>query len=166
VIRKSGADPNYEFNFNRGRSATSIVEAEISILISKTLSETERLRQFAEEFITKNHLDENARFALNLSLEEIVSNIIKYAHQDNKQHEIHLELSLQASQLTVVIQDDGGPFDPTIYPEPDLSIPVEQRAIGGLGIHLVRNFMDFIEYQRIKDKNILILKKQVKIEKQ
>jgi len=61
----------------------------------------------------------------------------------------------------VEVEDDGRQFNPLELPEPDLEKKLEERPIGGLGIHLVRNLMDELEYRRTHNKNILIMKKKI-----
>lgn len=94
---------------------------------------------------------------LNLVLEEWIVNVVSYAFQDNQIHEIELRLWQSTDQIIVEISDDGIPFDPTARAAPDLSIPVEDRAIGGLGIHFIRNTMDEFTYQRQDEKNIITM---------
>jgi serine/threonine-protein kinase RsbW len=73
-----------------------------------------------------------------------------------------VDVALTGPRLTVVLSDDGPPFDPFGQAEPDTTLSVEDRPIGGLGIHLVRKVMDRLEYRRQDGKNILIMKKRVK----
>ena len=63
--------------------------------------------------------------------------------------------------ITITITDSGIPFDPTKKEEVDITLPADQRPIGGLGIYLVRNIMDTVEYQNINNQNILILRKEL-----
>lgn len=143
------------------------MEKTISVDLKNHLSEMERLRQIVEEFSQKHQLDESTTFALDLVLEEVVTNVIKYGYQDQeRQDRIHVDLSLMNGELTIVIRDEGRPFDPTAHPEPDLELPLATRPIGGLGIHLVRNFMDSVEYKRQGNENVLTLKKRVTIQGQ
>lgn len=94
---------------------------------------------------------------LNLVLEEAVSNIIFYAYNDNEKHEIQISLSLDPKGITIQITDDGKPFDPTSIPKPDITLPAEERPIGGLGIFLISKLMDSVHYLRQDNLNILTL---------
>ena len=97
-------------------------------------------------------------YALDLALEELITNCIKYGYDDRAAHEIKVSLRYADAELTVQIEDDGHPFDPTGAQEPDLSLPLEQRQIGGLGLAMVRrNFPVFI-YRRTENRNHLTLK--------
>jgi anti-sigma regulatory factor (Ser/Thr protein kinase) len=63
--------------------------------------------------------------------------------------------------VTVTVEDDGVPFNPLEATEPDLDRPLEERSIGGLGIHLVKNLMDDVEYRREAGRNYLVMRKRV-----
>jgi serine/threonine-protein kinase RsbW len=97
---------------------------------------------------------------LNLALEEILANIISYGYSDNREHEIRVNLSVEPGKVRVDVEDDGQPFNPLEAPEADTTKPLEERTIGGLGIHLVRKLMDGLEYKRQGEKNLLTIKKK------
>ncbi len=98
---------------------------------------------------------------LNLVLEEAFSNIVNYAYTDTNKHLIEIGFEMNDSILTVQITDDGRPYDPTLNKDPDLTLPVEQREIGGLGIYLIKQVMDQVTYERSGNKNRLILTKEI-----
>lgn len=102
--------------------------------------------------------DERKRYLLELILEEMISNIVKYGYDDDGKHEIDVVLRFRTSEIIVELSDDGHPFDPVRHrgnQGNDASVPVEQRRIGGLGIHLVRQMSEKITYRRENDRNIL-----------
>jgi anti-sigma regulatory factor (Ser/Thr protein kinase) len=101
-------------------------------------------------------------FEANLALDELFTNIISYGFDDKNEHTIRITISLQNDELVFNIEDDGMPFNPTEAETPDLECTIEECRIGGLGIHLAKNLMDEVCYQRCKDKNILTLKKNIK----
>ncbi len=109
------------------------------------------LQQFAEE----HNLAHGLVYKLNLAVEEMVSNIIKYGYDDAHSHEIGVHVSLEDGGATLRIEDDGHAFNPLDRPEPDTNKPLEQREIGGLGIHLVRNMCEDMRYRRDNGRNIL-----------
>ena len=102
---------------------------------------------------------------INLALEEAVSNVMLYAYPDCTDGKVFVEYlevpTEQGRQMIFTISDSGIPFDPTQKSEADITLSAEERAIGGLGIHLVRQLMDQIIYERIDDKNILTLIKKL-----
>ena len=97
---------------------------------------------------------------INLALEEAVSNVMLYAYPD-KSGQVLVEAEKQTERIVFTITDSGIPFDPTQQKNPDITLSVEERAIGGLGIHLVRQIMDDIRYERRDNKNILTLIKKL-----
>ena len=98
--------------------------------------------------------------SINLALEEAVTNVMLYAYPDGK-GKVLIEAEKNDKQITFIISDNGIPFDPTSSPEADITLSAEERSIGGLGIHLVRQIMDHISYERKDDTNILTLVKNL-----
>jgi len=95
---------------------------------------------------------------LNLILDELVSNIVE--HGDSAQESaIDIRLTKKNAVITLVVTDEGPPFDPTITPTVDITVPLEERKCGGLGIHLIRKFSDNCKYKRVKNQNVLTLEK-------
>jgi anti-sigma regulatory factor (Ser/Thr protein kinase) len=131
--------------------------------IKNDISEMIILREAVQDFSEQNQLTPDIVFVLDLCMEELITNVIKYGYEQPSQRQIQIDLSLEQGLLVLEIVDDGKPFDPTRIPEPDLDVPLEQRQIGGLGIHLVRNYVDSMEYKRQGDQNITTLKKRIPI---
>jgi anti-sigma regulatory factor (Ser/Thr protein kinase) len=98
--------------------------------------------------------------SINLALEEAVTNVMLYAYPDGK-GKVLIEAEKNDKLITFIISDNGIPFDPTSSPEADITLSAEERSIGGLGIHLVRQIMDHISYERKDDTNILTLVKNL-----
>jgi len=99
--------------------------------------------------------------SLNLVLEEALTNIIFYGYDDKEEHTIEIRFEKLKDQISVSIMDDGHEYDPTIKPDPDLTLPLEERQIGGLGILFIKKIMDSVRYERKENKNYLILTKQL-----
>lgn len=131
------------------------------IKLKNTLSELEKLYEALAGFARRHRLAPRVVHDLNLALEEILTNIVSYGYTDAEEHEITVRLSIQGREVRVEVEDDGRPFDPLTAPEPDTTKPLEDRTIGGLGIHLVRKLMDGVEYQRQEGKNLLVMKKHL-----
>ncbi len=134
----------------------------LEINLNNKLSELERFNRSLTEFGRQHGLAPKVVQDLNLALEEILTNIISYGYTDNCEHEIKVRLSMQPEEVRVDVEDDGQPFNPLAAPEADTTKPLEERTIGGLGIHLVRKLMDGLEYQRQEGKNLLIIKKHLR----
>ncbi len=118
------------------------------------------------EWIDSLGIPEELNMPVNLALEEAVSNVMLYAYPDIKHGQVLVEFvrsqvagAKAHEQIVFIITDSGIPFDPTQQPPADTSLSVEERAIGGLGIHLVMQLMDEVRYERVEDKNVLTLVK-------
>ena len=131
------------------------------ITLKNQLSELNTLASAVESFAEQAELDMKTQFNLNLALDELVTNIINYAYDDESLHQIEIELSYADSLLNINITDDGKPFDPTQTDAPELTQSLEQREVGGLGIHFVSKLMDSMNYQRTNEQNQLTLQKDL-----
>ena len=140
---------------------TNKMTEELEIKLGNKLSELGRLSQILIEFGERHGLALKVVHDLNLALEEILANIISHGYTDNREHEIEVRLSAQSGEIKAEVEDDGRPFNPLEAPEPDTTKPLEERIVGGLGIHLVRKLMDGLEHERRGDKNLLIMKKKI-----
>lgn len=110
-----------------------------------------------ERLANECHVPEAAAADMLVALDEILSNLIHYAFEDNRAHEIEVYLGAGPSRIECTVEDDGVAFDPLASPAPDLQAPVEAWPIGGLGIHLVRQLMTEVHYQRVAGRNCLHL---------
>ena len=104
--------------------------------------------------------DEAAQTRFTLAFEEVLSNIIKYAFQSNGTHAVQCEITSDGDAILASISDDGIAFDPASVREPDTSLPLEARPLGGLGIHLVRRMFDDVRYERRDGRNLLTLRQR------
>ena len=134
---------------------------EVLVRLANRLEEIERLSLAIEAFTAKHHLPDAVAFAFNLSLDELVTNVILYAFPDVQDHTIEVRLRLENGILHAELSDDGRPFDPLSVPPPNLDAPIDERRIGGLGLHIVREMMDGLEYAREGGRNTLRLSKRV-----
>ena len=134
---------------------------EKKLVIKNDITEISKLAIFIEELSEELALAPELTFNLNLVLEEAVSNVILYAYGEEKQKEITLLANMSDNNLIFVLTDSGQEFDPTKVPDADVTLSAEEREIGGLGIFLIRQIMNTIEYQRIDGKNVLIMGKQL-----
>lgn len=114
------------------------------------------------EWIDSLHLPEELNMSVNLALEEAVSNVMLYAYSEDGSGQVLVEADKSPDKVVFTISDSGKPFDPTAQAEPDITLSAEERPIGGLGIHLVRQIMDEVKYERTNDKNVLRLVKELK----
>ena len=112
------------------------------------------------EWIDSLQLPESMNMMVNLALEEAVSNVMLYAYPETS-GQVLVEAEKTDEQVTFTITDSGIPFDPTAQSEPDITLSAEEREVGGLGIHLIRQVMDDVRYERRDGKNILTLVKRL-----
>ena len=136
-------------------------EPSMVLALDNDLPEISRLAEEVERFGAAHGLSEGTVFAVNLALEEIVTNIISYGYPDGGRHVIHLRMDLAGEELRIAIADDARAFNPLEKEEPDLDGSVDERPVGGLGIHLVRKLMDEVRYERRDDQNRLSLTKRL-----
>lgn len=129
----------------------------IFVELKNNLTEIGRMSETVDEFCASNKLPPDTGFALILSLEEVLTNIIKYAYDDNDEHLILVRLYIKRGRVCIEVEDDGKPFNPLEVEPPDIHMPIDERPIGGLGIHLVKNHMDSLEYRRNGNMNSLVM---------
>ena len=127
------------------------------IILKNKSSEIVRLADFVVLFGSENSLSDAIVNRVNMCLEELVTNIIKYGCDNDAQHEIEILFEIEDDKLKVKVTDDAKPFDPLLLPTPDVNKPLEERPVGGLGIYLVKNVMDSVEYKREEGKNIIVM---------
>jgi serine/threonine-protein kinase RsbW len=137
------------------------VTASMSVTLVNDRSEVERLSRLVEAFGEAEGLPPESVFSVNLALDEVVTNIIRYAYDDGRKHSIVIRLALEDGVLSAQVEDDGRAFNPLEMPPPDITASIEDRPIGGLGIHLVRSVMNSVEYRREDGRNMLIMKKRL-----
>jgi serine/threonine-protein kinase RsbW len=135
---------------------------DVEIKLRNKVSELTKANQALTEFGMQHGLSDNVMHDLSLALGEILTNIISYGYTDSGEHEITIRLSVESGEMRVDVEDDGRPFNPLEAPEADTTKPLEERTVGGLGVHLVRKLMDGLEYQRHEGKNLLVMKKHLR----
>jgi serine/threonine-protein kinase RsbW len=127
----------------------------IRLSVRNSLTALPSLQESVCDFLQRQALPTEVIYNVRLAVEEIVSNTVKFGYPDALPHEIAVDLTLAPGEVILVIEDDARAFDPQTAPKPDLTLPVEQRPIGGLGLHLVRSLSGRVTYRRQNDKNIL-----------
>ena len=138
-----------------------------TLFITNEMSEVTKLKQFMEGAAREFGIPDDIQLSLNLAVEEAVVNVINYAYPKGTEGDIEInitnspipDLSESSTEVIFTIIDQGVPFDPTTHDEADTTSELEERQIGGLGIHLIRNIMDRVEYQRDGNSNKLTMTK-------
>ncbi|HWK67654.1 MAG TPA: ATP-binding protein [Rhizobiaceae bacterium] len=111
------------------------------------------------EYLARQAVANEDASALELALDEILTNQINYGFRDGSAHEMLVDIRIDRDRLTVEIRDDGVPFDPLGIAAPDLEAGIEERQIGGLGMHFVKALLDEVSYRRSRGWNVLTLGK-------
>lgn len=137
-----------------------------TLVLSATLDNLEALMAHGREAATACGMDPRAVQQVELALEEVLVNVITYAYADvdaGTGPSPAIELSCDCDKgraVTISVADQGTAFNPLDRPDPDTSLPVEKRAVGGLGIFLVKQMMDSVAYRRSRGRNVLTMVKR------
>jgi anti-sigma regulatory factor (Ser/Thr protein kinase) len=129
------------------------------IELANSLDEMANVIMALEEFSDSAGLDMRAAQAAEMALDELLTNIISYGYLDSGEHKITVDMCVEENALQIVVADDGIPFNPFEQEEPDLGASIDERDFGGMGIHLVKKFMDECSYQRLEERNVVTLLK-------
>ncbi len=130
-----------------------------SIKIINDLKQITTVIEWFEAFALENKMPFGMIQKFSIVFDELLNNIISYAYNDEHEHEIEIEIELKSNRLIITISDEGIPFNPFKKEPPDTMLSVEDRIIGGMGIHLVKNLMDEYDYKRNVNNNIITLVK-------
>ena len=133
----------------------------LSLTLLNEPSAVPRAAEQVEAFCRDRNIPGPIAYKFNLALDETLTNAISHAFADGGHHRIDVLVESRDGYLTATVSDDGVPFDPLAQPPPDVHAPVEDRKIGGLGIHLLRTLMDTIEYRRHDGRNRLTFRIRV-----
>jgi sigma-B regulation protein RsbU (phosphoserine phosphatase) len=132
---------------------------EVTVRIENDLSEIAKVDKELDELAERFGMPPAIAATFHIIFDDLLNNVISYGFDDEQRHFIDISLKLTANSLIVSIADDGVPFNPLDEATPDTNLSIEDRQIGGLGIHLVINMVDDISYRRTADKNVLTLTK-------
>lgn len=114
-------------------------------------------------FLEDHDVDGQTVYRVNLALEEMITNIIKYGYDDYENHEIDVSLEILADEVVAVIEDDGHEFDPLSQEKNGEAKELEDQEPGGLGIHLIKQLVGKMSYRREETRNILEIRAQRKL---
>lgn len=132
----------------------------LDLLLTNALPEIHRLAGLVEDFCRRHGLAPKVAHTFNLAFDEVLTNVISYAYDDTGPHTIAVRLWLAHGVVGAEVVDDGRAFDPLQQPPPDLDAPVDERAVGGLGIFFVTEMMDTVAYRRENSANHLVFTKE------
>jgi serine/threonine-protein kinase RsbW len=129
------------------------------LTLKSDLADLEKLRSFMEEIREGLSVSKKCQFQINLALEEAFTNVLSYGLPEHGGRFIKIAITTAQGVLNVRVEDDGKPFNPLNAREPTLQYDIENCGIGGLGIHLIKQVMDDVRYERYRNKNVLTMKK-------
>jgi sigma-B regulation protein RsbU (phosphoserine phosphatase) len=133
----------------------------MEIAFTNDLGDIDRVNDAFEKFATQQELPDRIRRSIKVVFDELLNNIISYAFEDDEAHVLEVSVEHAAEKVTVTISDDGEPFDPLGEAEPQVDLSLDERDVGGLGIHLVRRLMDEVSYARRSERNVVTLVKRL-----
>ena len=137
----------------------TVDENVIEIALANDLQELAGVAEKVDAFCEARDIPPDVGYAVNLSIDEILTNTISYGYDDDEPHRIEIGLRLEADSLVVVIRDDSAPFDLSATPDADIESSLDDREVGGLGLFLVHEMMDEVEYERVEGRNVVTLTK-------
>ncbi len=135
-----------------------------SLTLSNNVKEVAQLSSFVKDVMARLGIGKPLAPKLRLALEEAVVNVMEYAYPAGKRGDVTVRITYDGEQLRLIITDAGIPFNPTETAAADTTLSAEERPVGGLGILLMRELMDFVNYERVNGQNILTLTKKIQID--
>jgi sigma-B regulation protein RsbU (phosphoserine phosphatase) len=140
---------------------TDVIDHSFDITVPNRLTSIDVVNDRFNTFAADAGLPDEIRRRINMVFDELLNNVISYGFDDDGEHAIDVHVGLERQRLVIEIMDDGRPFNPFGQETPDTTLPLEARKIGGLGVHLVRQVMDEVSYERRIDKNLIKLVKRI-----
>ncbi len=132
----------------------------VDLLIRNDLSEIAVVRDALDQLGSEFELPARALMQLQVALDEIVSNVVKYSWSDGGKHEFLVRITVSSMGVALDIFDDGQPFDPRGAPEPNPPLEGQRPRPGGVGIHMIKKLVDDLTYERVEGRNHTSLTKK------
>ena len=126
--------------------------------ILNRIADVEAVAEAVSDFCATHNLSNQLLVALGVSLDEALSNIIRYAYKDRNDHSILVRLDYESGSVAATVEDDGQPFNPLSVPALNLAAPDRDC---GFGIHFIKNLMDDVQYARKEGRNCLQMRKRI-----
>ena len=133
-----------------------------NLILPNDVQEVPKLAAFVDEVCEAAGMDMSTTMQMNLAIEEAVVNVMEYAYPEGTKGEVRIEAQTHDTYVEFTLTDDGKPFNPTEKGEVDITLSAEERSIGGLGIMLVKHYMDDTKYKYVEGQNVLTLRKNLK----
>ena len=129
----------------------------LDITIKNSLEEFSRLVEAVAVFLSEHEVSAKVDFTVNLVVEEAVLNVINYAYPTQGEHDINFSMSIHGRELTLYLSDAGRPYDPLARPDPNIDAPIDEREVGGLGVHLIKKTCKHVAYTHEAGENRLTM---------
>jgi serine/threonine-protein kinase RsbW len=129
--------------------------------LKSAVEELETLNAAFGEFAERHGLSASVIFAVSLALEEVFVNIVTHGYCERKDGIVAVEVRIDSAEVVLIIEDYAPAYNQLEAPRPDVTVPLEERRPGGLGMHLTRKLMDKLDYSRFEGKNRLVLTKHL-----
>lgn len=140
---------------------SELVQSQIKLRLPAIQVSLVTIAEAIAEMSAEESWPDDVRFHVDLVLEELVQNIVSYGYADGRPGQIEISIRQLDGVLAILIEDDADPFDPFSLDEPDIHAPLQERSIGGLGVHFARTFMDRYSYKRVSGHNRVELTKSL-----
>lgn len=137
-------------------ASESPVLEEVELVIGNRTDELPRVIAVLDDLVRRHRLPD-AALDMHVALDEVLSNIVKYAYPDAASHDIRVRLKVSEGRLEAAVEDDGWPFDPLQARPQDRNVPLAERRPGGLGIDVVKRLMSHLSYVRTDGRNRVTL---------
>lgn len=134
-------------------------EDRIDVTMANDLGELPGIAERIDAFCAAADVEPGVAYAVNLALDELLTNIVSYGYRDDEAHNVEIAVRRDGGALIVTIVDDSIEFDPRQVPETDTDAPLHERDPGGLGLLLVNSMMDSVDYRREGGRNVTVLTK-------
>jgi anti-sigma regulatory factor (Ser/Thr protein kinase) len=136
------------------------IPSSLSLTIKNDFAAIAPLSEAVDKLCRRHGVPPEMLYAVKLALDEMLTNVISYGYEDQSEHLIAVRCAIADGEIVAEIEDDARPFNPLEAPSPQVETPLEEKPIGGLGIHLAKTMMDRLDYRRENGKNILIMRKR------
>ena len=144
-----------------GRPEAISSDASLQLEIVNSIEQLAPLQPRINDFCDDWGIPSDIQFQINVSLEEYLVNLISYGYDEGERHIIQINVIKTQEGFYLEVLDDAAPFNPMQAPQPDLDLPLNERPVGGLGIHLIRSYMDQLTYQSRQEVNRFTMVKYV-----
>jgi serine/threonine-protein kinase RsbW len=134
--------------------------SEARLELEGTADQLSVLMEFAQRFRADEGLSDVDTFALELVLEELFLNVALHGSKGRPSPPgVVVKLATHGEELLIEVEDEGMPFDLLAAPPPDLTQDLDERPIGGMGLHLIREMMDHVDYELVSGRNRIRMRK-------